>query len=223
MLLTRLIRSGIFFLAAVFFLSGGLAGGEEIQVDNLQNSSTGELPEDWKTYPFHKYKAKRVYKVSENAGRRYIQAVDDKDISVPIFKDFDWDIKKYPYLKFRWRAQKIPEGARETHPDTNDSACGVYVGFSRTSALKYVWSAALTPGSYWAKNPGKFSIISKEVGSEHLGRWRDVTVDVTKDYQMTFEKPLGKNPIGIGVMTDGNAVHKPAACDYADFRISSQP
>jgi len=194
---------------------------EELNIDELASSEVGTFPKDWKTYPFHYGKAERVYKVAQEAGRRVLRAEDFEDISVPIFKDFNWDVSKYPYLKFRWRAVKVPAGSRETSTATNDSACAVYVGFGRTSALKYVWSASLTEGSYWAKNPGKFYIISKQMGK--VGSWVEETVAVADDYQKYFDRVMEKNPSGIGVMTDGNATHQPAACDYADFRISTAP
>lgn len=210
-------------LAGIAMGTGIASAQESIRVDNLAESQVGQFPKDWKTYPFHKNKAKRVYKVEQNGGDKFIQAVDHSDISVPIFKDFEWDVSQYPYLKFQWRAVQLPTGSKETHPDTNDSACGVFVGFSRTQALKYVWSDSLTPGSSWEKNPGKYSIISRELGETNKGRWQQVVVDVPKDFQRYMKKSLDKNPIGIGMLTDGNAVHKPAACDYKDFFISKTP
>ena len=213
--------SGLFLLTV--FLSPFGLGAEQVRVDNLPESQVGRFPKDWKTYPFQKNKTRRVYKVKENSGKKYIEAIDKKFYSVAIFKDFNWDIKKYPYLKFQWRAQMLPTGAKEVDYKRNDSACGVYVGFSRSRALKYVWSDGLSPESFWAKNPGKFAIISKEMGPKNLGKWRSVTLNIPKDYQRYFEKPVSKNPIGIGVMSDGNAVKKPVACDYTDFVVSSTP
>ncbi len=196
---------------------------DEMAVDNLQNSAVGQFPSGWKTYPFHYGKAQKVYKMAENGEIKFIRAEDSEDISVPIFKDFNWDLNKYPYLKFRWRAQKLPAGASESSPATNDSGCGVYVGFGHTSALKYVWSSTLPVGSYWAKKPGKFYIIVRESGGGNIGHWREVMVNVPEDYKKYFQSDKKKTPSGIGVMSDGNAVHKPAACDYADFRIATSP
>ena len=126
-------------------------------------------------------------------------------------------------MKFKWRAHQLPKEAKEIQDSTNDSACGVYVGFSRTRALKYVWSDSLTPGSYWPKVPGAYAIISKEMGEQNLGKWIEVTINVPPDYLRYFGKPLEKHPIGIGILTDGNAVHQPVACDYKDFFISPTP
>ncbi len=197
--------------------------GEIRPVDNFQADAVGEFPKDWVTYPFQGGKAKKVYRIGEEAGKKFLRADDEGGYSVQIFREFDWDLKRFPYLKFRWRAQDLPEGAKETSHKTNDSACGVYVGFGRTSALKYVWSAGLAPGSYWEKNPGKFTIIVLESGEARLGQWREASIHVPEDYQRYFGKPLAKNPSGIGILTDGNRMHRRAACDYGDFRISSQP
>jgi hypothetical protein len=211
-------------MAGLLWISGGEAKAQEaIRVDALPASQVGEFPKDWKTYPFHKNKAKRVYKVGHHGGENFIQAVDDQNISVPIFKDFFWDISQYPYLKFKWRAQQLPKGSKEVNPSTNDSACGVYVGFSRTHALKYVWSDLLPPGSFWDKKPGKYVIISKEMGEKNKGQWEEMVVDVPADHQRYFHRPIEKSPIGVGMLTDGNAVHQPAACDYKDFFISKTP
>lgn len=221
-------KSGILFFICLALMTGGEGFADPmlsdpVRVDNLPQSLLDYFPKDWKTYPFHKNKAQKVYKVREENGEKYIKALDEKDISVPIFKDIQWDVAKYPYLKFQWRAQQLPKGAKEVNPATNDSACGVFVGFSRTQALKYVWSDGLTPGSYWAKNPGKYMIISREMGEDHKGQWKDVVVDVNRDYQFYFGKPLEKNPIGIGMLSDGNAVHQTVECDYRNFYISPRP
>ena len=207
------------FLAGLFGISDAV--GQEISVDQLSKSPVGSFPTGWKSYPFYSGKAHRVYQVQSDGSGKFIQARDSEDISVPIFTDFDWDIEKFPYLKYRWRAQKLPSGARESSRATNDSACGVSVGFGRTSALKYVWSSTLPIGSFWEKEPGKMVIIAKASGSGKAGTWQNVTIEVPKDYREYFRREESKAPSGIGIMTDGNAVHQPAECDYADFRLSA--
>ncbi len=213
----------IFALLTLVFFPFHSSLSEELVVDGLTAGTVGQFPPGWKTYPFQKNKATRVYRVQENSGKKYLEATAEKDYSVPIMKDFFWDVQKYPYLKFEWRAQIIPTGSKETKHDSNDSACGVYVGFSRTRALKYVWSDLMTPGSYWAKKPGAFAIISKEMGKKNQKKWQKVTIEVSRDYLAYFQKPLDQNPIGIGVMTDGNALQQNAACDYRNFRIATTP
>ena len=198
----------VVFLALLGCFAGTLHA-EEVSVDSLRQSEVGAFPSRWKTYPFYYGKAEKVYKVVSEGGKNILRAEDKIDASIPIFKDFHWDVTKYPYLKFKWRAQILPAGARETSRATNDSACAVYVGFGRTSALKYTWSSTLPVGSYWAKEPGKFYIIVKNSGASGVGHWHAETVAVPSDYAKYFGKELTRKPS--------------AACDYADFRISSTP
>jgi DUF3047 family protein len=227
-----LSRKTVFVLFTSFFLCALLPlplGAEQLEtpsqlaVDGLSaNTAPGEFPPWWKTYPFQKGKAKAVYKVQEENGNRFIRAQDDKDISTPIFKDFGWSLQNYPVLQWNWRAIQMPQGAREDNRATNDSACGVYVAFGRWSgvALKYVWSSTLPAGHVWEKEPGKFYIIVLASGPSRLNQWKSEKVNVVEDFKKYFKKDPSKNPSGIGIMTDGNATHTPAACDYTDFTIS---
>ena len=212
----------MFFLILWVLFFNSSVHAETKTIEDFNRYSIDAFPK-WEAYPFQKGKAKSVYKIKEEAATRYLESLDDKDLSAPIFKNFNWDLNQYPYLKFRWRAQKLPPGASETSRATNDSACGVYVGFgSRFSgvAMKYVWSSTAPVGNVWEKDKGKFYIIVKQSGPASLGKWQHVSINVAEDYQKVFQKQDLKQPFGISILTDGNAVHQTAACDYDDFSIS---
>ena len=192
-------------------------------VDNFSNSSVGAFPEGWDTYPLQMGKAKKVYKIEQEGAKKFLRAVDEAQLSATIYHVFDWDLAKFPYLKFKWRAQKLPEaGMIDNHP-VNDHACGVYVDFGRSRALKYVWSSAMQPDSYWAKKPGQFVVVAKEYGTAPAGQWHTVSVHVPADYKKYFDEAANKNPSGIGLLTDADNSKGSAACDYGDFEISNQP
>jgi len=215
-----------FFMLSLLF-SFGLCPGlwaDEIAVDDLsKDKAVGGFPSAWQTFPFQGGKAKQVYKVEEETGKRFIRAYDNQDLSVRIMNDFLWPLSKYPKISWRWRARELPKGAAENKRETNDSACGVYVAFGKTSgvALKYVWSSTLPVGHVWEKDPGKFYIIVASSGAAKLNQWQNIQVNVLEDYKKYFKKDPSKDPSGIGLLTDGNAMHSPAACDYGDFAISN--
>jgi hypothetical protein len=222
----------LFILLILVFFPFSSANGEwetsfnELIVNDFSTkTSIGDFPNGWKTYPFQKGKAKQVYKVEEENGKHFIRAYDDKDISMPIFKDFPWPLTQYPILKWSWRPLTLPKGAKEDSRATNDSACGMYVAFGKTSgtALKYVWSSTLPVGHVWEKDPGKFFVIVLASGEKNLNRWQNEKIDVIADYKKYFGKEPKKDPSGIAIMTDGNATHSAAGCDYADFSISKNP
>lgn len=191
-------------------------------LDEFESSRVGQFPRRWRTWPFQRGEAEKVYRVAEEGGRRFIKAYDDHDASQQIFFNFDWPLHNMPNLTWRWRATMLPAGADESNDTMNDSACGVYVVIGRYSghAIKYVWSTALSPGSVVTRRGGKLKIKVLDSGNARTGSWAGHTVDVSTDYKALFGRPLDKNPSGIGILTDGNAVHRPAGCDYSDFVIS---
>lgn len=195
----------------------------EILIDDFSKTkAVGDFPLWWKTYPFQMGKAKQVYKIAEEKGFRYVHAVDDQEISIPIYKDFPWSVQEYPKMKWKWRALTLPIGAREESRATNDSACGVYVtfgGMSSGSVIKYVWSSTLPVGHVWEKEPNKFYVVVLESGNKSLNRWEKEEVNVYEDYKKYFKKEPSKDPSGLGILTDGNATHSKSACDYADFYL----
>lgn len=193
-----------------------------LYLGSLKSSRVGKFPKSWRTWPLQRGDASKVYRVGEEDGKRFIRAKDDLNLSKQIFLNFNWVIEKRPMLSWKWRAETLPAGAAESNDATNDSACGIYVVVGKWSghAIKYVWSTTLAPGTVVTRRDGKLKIKVLDSGSSKLGQWVHHKVDVTRDYEELFGRKLKKNPSGIGILTDGNAVKKPAACDYASFAIS---
>ncbi|MBI4365284.1 MAG: DUF3047 domain-containing protein [Deltaproteobacteria bacterium] len=209
-----------------FSLVGLLASVARAQpllpIDDFTQQAVGKYPHGWRTWPTQGGKAREVYTVAEEDGNRYLAANDTKDHSVQIFREFDWDPGRHPVLSWRWRARQLPAEANERSDATNDSACGVYVIFGKVAGrgLKYVWSTTLPPGTTRVKEANKmyFTVLDKGPATS----WRAHKVHVLQEYQKFFGKAPEKAPVGIGILTDGNATHTPAACDYDDFTIGKE-
>ncbi len=223
----RLLSLSFAFISVFFFSLNSESvenNPEPLSVDELSNNknTVGTFPVGWQTFPFQGGKAKQVYKIEEENRKKFIHAFDNKDLSVRIMNDFIWPLSKNPHFSWKWRALELPKAAHEDTRETNDSACGVYVAFGKMSgvALKYVWSSSLPVGHVWEKDPGKFYIIVKASGSSKLKQWQNVKVNIVEDYKKYFKKDPSKDPSGIGILTDGNATHSAASCDYTDFMIS---
>lgn len=209
-------------LAIPAFMDFASAQGGGLILDDFSGTKVGNFPKRWRTWPFQREKAARVFSVGEESGQKFIKAYDSEDISQEISLNFDWEIDRYPVLAWSWRPTKLPEGADESNDDTNDSACGVYVvvGKYRGHAIKYVWSTGLSTGRVVTRRDGNLKIKVLDSGPSGVGRWASHGVNVPADYEALFGRKLAKNPAGIAILTDGNAVHKPAGCDYKDFSIS---
>lgn len=191
-------------------------------IEGFTSSSPNGFPKGWRTRPGQKDNAEKVYKVIEDGTNKYLAADDLNGQSVQIFKIASWDIEKYPLLKWKWRARKLPTGGNETIDAKNDSACGLYISFGmlRGSALKYVWSTSAPKGTYHKKND-KMTIIVKESGKP--GQWAYECANILEDAKKAFGKVPDRTLSGIAILTDGNATKTPAACDYDSIGYEALP
>lgn len=219
-----LLLSTAVVAAALVATFASQASGDKLGLDDLSTSKVGDFPKRWRTWPLQRDKAGEVYKVAEENGQRFIRGRDEADLSPQIFLNFNWPIEQRPILSWRWRATQLPSGASEASDATNDSACGVYVVIGKYSghAIKYVWSSTLPVGQAVTRHDGKLKIKVLDSGPAKKGSWVSHSVDVAADYQELYGQALEKNPSGVGILTDGNATHQPAGCDYAGFAISSK-
>lgn len=213
-------KTSTLLLSLAVLATAGLAQGRTIE--DFTSSTVGKFPNSFKTYPFQRTKAEGVYLVQEEGGNKFLSAKDDKDISVQTLKKFSWDANKEPNFKWKWRAVTLPKGAAENSKLTNDSGCGVYVLFGGYGGkvLKYVWSSTLPVGSTYEKKANEFFFIVSESGASKVGTWQTESVNVIEDYKKVFKADPTKKTEGFAILTDGNATHSPAACDYDDFAVS---
>lgn len=197
---------------------------ELLKIDGLESEKADQFPSKWRPWPFQRSTAAKVYSVKEDGDLKYLHAYDDKGHSAQIFKRFYWPIDKYPYLNWKWRAKILPKGAKEDQDSTNDSACGVYVIFGQMKghAMKYVWSSSLPKGQIVSRREDKLKIKVIESSGKKLNKWQKQTINVPDEYKKMFGRDLDRNPSGIAILTDGNAVNQPTSCDYADFIISTK-
>ena len=205
------------------FLIAELAGRGYMLVDDFETGELGKLPKDyiWRVRDAAKNKP---YAVREEHGNRYLAAIDTGE-SVTIGKELKWDIRKYPFLSFRWRVKSLPPGGDERYGNTNDSAASISVLFKLKfgivpEAVKYVWSTTLPAGTATRRSgTGRPWVIVAEGGEEHLGEWRTYVFNVYEAYSETFGGDPPATPHGIGILTDANATRSLAVADYDDIRI----
>ncbi len=222
-------KVGLMLLMVGVFVTTGLGHAESLTdvkvIESFTDYPVGRFPKRMRTFPFQRGKAKEVYIVAEEGGNKFLKADDQKELSIRVMRQFIWNIEKYPWISWKWRAKTFPPGGDERDiKNKNDSACGIYIVFGKYSgkALKYVWSTTMPTGTVVRKDPNKFHIIAKKTGpASSPNAWHRVSINVPKEFQENFGEKLKKNPTGFGILTDGNAVHARAACDYDDFAIAA--
>lgn len=149
--------------------------------------------------------------------------ITSKGDCTSIGKQFSCSIEKYPFLSWRWRVHKLPDGATELDRKKNDSGAAIYVVFKGLFKLnpiiKYVWSSSLPIGTITPSPYNKNTqIIVLQSGPQKLDTWVDETVNVNDD----FKKIFGKNPPeieGVGILTDSDNTNSSAEADYEKITL----
>jgi len=129
-------------------------------------------------------------------------------------------------LRWRWRVARFPPGADDCRPEVGDAAAGVFATFRaglKWYVIKYVWnsggaagrSCVLADGIFFAKR-----VVVLRAGGE-TEAWAEERVDPRADFARLFGRPIEQVPdfVGIGVLTDGDAVRAASAGDYAGFQL----
>ncbi len=157
-----------------------------------------------------------------------------------------YKLTDYPYLSWKWRANKFPDLKREDlikNKEEPDNAATVYVLFKRgwsNYLLKYQWSkyncstADKEPVFYKSKSSRAFWLIvirpirctnySIACCNDPEKLWLTEKIDLQNDFKKFFKKDWVPEYIeGIGILTDGDDTKtEGVSADFDNFILSNE-
>lgn len=208
------------------YLVAELSGEGYVVLEDFETSSLDKLPKGW-TWKGKDNKKHKPYRVKSENGNKYLEATDTGE-SVIIGKNVKWNLKKYPFVSFRWRGKQLPVGGDERYGRSVDSAAGIYFVYKKKLGLipesvKYVWSTTLPIGAAMRRSgTGRPWMVVAESGDKRLGEWHTYIFNLYEAYQKTFGGNPPDKPIAIGILSDANSTHSKAYADYDDLRALSK-
>jgi hypothetical protein len=215
--LALILAAGLAFVQA----AQPAAPGDCIVLDDFSKSRVGEFPVGWEA---RKDEGKAVYRVAEEAGRRFLRALSE-GLGVQAARQTEsWNLATHPVLAWSWRPRQFPRGADERKPETNDSALAVYMAVPHSKirgpkAVKYIWSETVPVGTRLSSNNGLTRVRVLRSGSPaSKDAWVEERVNALEDWRTLFEESETPKPGGIAVLTDADDTRSTAAGDYANFR-----
>lgn len=204
------------------YLIGELRDEGYIVLEDFESGEVGSLPRRW-TWKSKDNNKNKPYEIQSQDGNQYLAANDNGE-SVILGKKVKWNLKKYPYVSFRWRGRKLPDGGDERFGKSVDSAAGIYFIYRKKIGLipesvKYVWSTTLPIGSAMRRSgTGRPWMVVAESGAANLGQWHTYVFNLYEAYRKTFGGDPPDKPIGIGILSDANSTKSMAYADYDDIR-----
>lgn len=148
-------------------------------------------------------------------------------VILPRKTSLEWHLGKRPYLRWRWRAQELPDGANEKYDSKNDTGGAIYVTFDkdwlgRPKSIKYTYSTTVPVGTTVDYGVLKVLVVASkaEQGTE---KWVTHERNVVEDYKRLFGDKPDRTPLAVMLWSDSDTMSSKARVDFDDIMVLSGP
>jgi len=165
----------------------------------------------------------------EENGNTFLRSQSIKNMEAEnLRKPADWDVEKLPWVRWRWRVQKFPKGAKILDSKLSDAGAQVYFlwrNFPKHYVIKYFWASEDPVGTELQQSNfvvgTLWGIVLRSGGITK--EWKVETRNLLEDFETAFEiKPPGKAR-GFAVLADADETKTEASADFDDFEAMASP
>ncbi len=180
------------------------------------------VPRDWQL----KEKSGRAdFALIESEGLHALQ-LRSANTSFSFQRRVEVNLQQDPVLSWKWRATRLPQGGDFRRSKTDDQAAQLFVAFTKTRAIVYLWDTTAPQGLMQDAPAPPFMTIKAVVvrsGPVELGKWLTETRNVYEDYRK-FYGDKDQPPVVSGMRLQINSQHTRTAaeCAFADVMFRSQ-
>ncbi|MGA2271513.1 MAG: DUF3047 domain-containing protein [Bryobacteraceae bacterium] len=152
---------------------------------NTGNRSAGQLPSDWQ--------------IKVNHGRPEIFVCKDDDgpclhlksvkASFALERGVDVSPGETPYLTWRWKVTRLPNGGDFRRPSTDDQAAQVLVAFADRRVITYLWDSTAPKGAMQSASAIpllRIYAVVCESGAAEANQWVAESHNVAADYERAY-------------------------------------
>jgi len=137
----------------------------------------------------------------------YLHLVSEGRSSFGIKKAVQVDIRQYPYLTWRWKANRLPKGGDVRRHSRDDQALQLYVAFQplgfpaklKTPVIGYIWDNE-APKGWMGRSPkvgaDKLRYVVSRNGTDQMDTWYTEKRNIYADYRRLFKDVSGGEPRG---------------------------
>jgi hypothetical protein len=207
-------------MLALIFLFTTPLHAEDSRVVADFSSVAGGVPAGWE--------------LKEKTGKADFAVVKDGDIAAARFrsantsfslqKEVRVDLKQFPVLAWKWKVTKLPAHADFRKSNTDDQAAQLFIAFSKTKAIVYIWDTTAPQGLMESTSPVPFMTVKVVVvrsGPAEMGKWITESRNVYEDYKKLYGS---EPPMVNGVRLQINSQHTKTAAEsyFADVVFKKQ-
>lgn len=207
MLLSMLLKGS---LVSVLLFAGVARAGDAVVIADFSSGVDARgVPQGWQI----KEKSGKADFAVVKEGSRSVFRMRSANTSFSLQKEVSVDLKQYPVLTWKWMATKLPAGGDFRKSRTDDQAAQLFLAFSKTQAIVYIWDTSAPQGMTGDASAPFFMTIKAVVvrsGNAELGTWITESRNVYEDYKKFF----GKEPPPVtGVRLQINSQHTGASAE----------
>jgi hypothetical protein len=176
-----------YILLAVVLFSCGAAWAEDRVVigDFSSGVDAAGVPTGWQ--------------LKEKSGKADFAIVKEEAISAvrlrsanssfSLQKEVNVDLRRFPILTWKWKVTKLPTGGDFRKSKTDDQAAQLFVAFTKTRSIVYIWDTSAPQGLMEDTTPVPFmhvKVVVVQSGPAGTGKWITETRNVYDDYKKLF-------------------------------------
>jgi Protein of unknown function (DUF3047) len=174
------------------------------------------------------------WELKVKSGKAAFEVMRDGDIPALHLKSMDSsysvqgkvnvDVKRYPILSWKWKVTQLPKGGDFRRSKSDDQAAQLFLAFTETKAIVYIWDTTAPQGLMESTSPVPFMTVKVVVvrsGPAELGKWVTETRNVYKDYKKLYgDEP----PVVKGMRFQINSQHTKTSAEsyFADVVFQKQ-
>lgn len=139
--------------------------------------------------------------LKEKSGDAVFRIVKDSELnalwmrsentSFSVQKEVRVDLAQYPILTWKWKVTGLPKGGDFRKSKTDDQAAQLFLAFSKTRAIGYIWDTSAPQGAIGnAASPPLMKIRAVVVrsGPADIGKWITESRNIYEDYKKIFNE-----------------------------------
>ncbi len=210
------------FLAAVLAMQSSFASADSADRQQISAFGKGSLA-GWQEKSFA---GKTDYQLVRLEGEQVLQASSSASAS-GLFKKSSINLKKYPFLNWRWRVENRIESGDERKKSGDDYVARLYLVinhkyfFWKSLALSYVWANKSEKGEIWnnAFAGDSVKMFALRSAEDETGLWVTEKRNVYEDLKLAFGEAISTID-AVAIMTDTDNSSSKARAYYADIFFS---
>ena len=218
------MKASQFALLIISLLTHSISFAEKEKNIQIGLFSSGNL-DHWKNKEFS---GNTAYQITQLGKNKVLKAESHSSAS-GLFKRQRIDLKKTPYLNWRWRIENRLHNLNEQSKSGDDYSARIYIvidggwAFWKTKAINYVWASNSSKGSIWSnayagKNAMMIAVRSK---IDKTRTWYTEKRNILEDLKEQFGSDI-RYIDAVALMTDTDDSKSDAIAFYGEIYFSAE-